>query len=170
MLLSKHKTQPQWSQLPEPLWADPGLKRRISISKLISKMKKSADREWMVNILPNSLQTRKGPPLPYSLLFSKRCEHVLWVWFFSSFSVPYKLTFHYWHCFVRGPCQSVCISNTPIHQNFNLKDCGCQRVMPSAVGRLLWNKMQKWGERKIRRWFIMQKQFCYCQVQLSPMR
>ena len=32
--------RPQWSQLAEPLWTDPGLKSGISVGELISTLKK----------------------------------------------------------------------------------------------------------------------------------
>ena len=34
--MSSHTTQPQSSQLAEPLWADPGLKSGIGVHELIS--------------------------------------------------------------------------------------------------------------------------------------
>ena len=77
MLLSRHSvgcnssgnTQPQSSQLTEPLLTDPGLKSGISLHKLISALKKErkkaqAGNGWL-NILPKSSQMRKTPPPPH---------------------------------------------------------------------------------------------------------
>ena len=58
-------TQPQSSQITEPLWIDPGLKSWISVRELISiKIKKAqAGNEWS-NILPKSSPARKKPSPP----------------------------------------------------------------------------------------------------------
>ena len=58
---------PQSSQAVEPLWTDPGIKRGISVHKLISTAKiqnpkAQVENEWS-NILPKSSQARKKPPL-----------------------------------------------------------------------------------------------------------
>ena len=42
----------QSSQFAEPLWTDPGLKRGISMRKLISTLKKSAGGEWIFEHSP----------------------------------------------------------------------------------------------------------------------
>ena len=45
---SSQNTQPQSSQLAEPLWTDPGRKNGISVHELISTLKKKAQagNEW----------------------------------------------------------------------------------------------------------------------------
>ena len=62
-------SQPQSSQLAEPLWTDPGLKSGISVCELISTSKKQTNKkarkaqagsEWS-NTLPKFMQTRKKP-------------------------------------------------------------------------------------------------------------
>ena len=66
-LVSLRNTQPQSSQLAEPLWTDPDLKSRISVRELISsyikkkkklREKKSAGWEWMVELSPQNLRKR----------------------------------------------------------------------------------------------------------------
>ena len=42
-------SQPQSSQVTEPLWTDPGLKIAISVSKLISTLKKKKKQQWNMN-------------------------------------------------------------------------------------------------------------------------
>ena len=42
---SSGNTQPQSSQLAEPLWTDPGVKTEISVSELISTSKKKKEKE-----------------------------------------------------------------------------------------------------------------------------
>ena len=85
MLLSKHSvvtyqetssyttrqgTQPQSSQLAEPLWTDPNLKTGINVRELISTLKKKRKKmqAWneSSNILPKSSQARKEPLPPSS--------------------------------------------------------------------------------------------------------
>ena len=50
----------QSSQLAEPLWTDSGRESGISVSKLISNLKKKSQEgiEWL-NVLPKSSQMRK---------------------------------------------------------------------------------------------------------------
>ena len=59
-------TQPQPSNLTEPLWTDPGLKSGISVRELIStKKKKNAQAgNEMSNILPKTSHARKKPSPP----------------------------------------------------------------------------------------------------------
>ena len=66
---SSGNTQPQLSQLAEPLWTDPGIKNEISVRELISTLKKKKKKEeqsgieWS-NILQKSSQAKKKPPPP----------------------------------------------------------------------------------------------------------
>ena len=61
---SSRNTQPQLSQLAEPLWTDPGLSSRISVNELISTLKKKAQvGNELLNILPKSSHARKKPPI-----------------------------------------------------------------------------------------------------------
>ena len=61
---SSGNTRSQSSQLAEPLWTNPGIKSGISVHKLISTLKKKAQMgNEVLNILPNSSQVRKKPPL-----------------------------------------------------------------------------------------------------------
>ena len=61
---SSGNTQSQSSQLAEPLWTDPCLKRGISLRKLIStkKKKKAQTGDELSNILPKFSHSRKKPP------------------------------------------------------------------------------------------------------------
>ena len=54
------RTQPQSSQLTEPLWTDPGLESGISVRNLIRKAQAGNE---LSNILSKSLHLRKKPPL-----------------------------------------------------------------------------------------------------------
>ena len=61
-------TQPQLSQLAEPLWTDPGLKSGISARANLhththTQKKAQAGNEWL-NIPPKSSQVRKKPQPP----------------------------------------------------------------------------------------------------------
>ena len=50
-------TQPQPSQLAEPLWTDPGLRSGTDVRKLISTfLKKSAGGEWIITPSPKVLK------------------------------------------------------------------------------------------------------------------
>ena len=57
---------PLQSQLAEPLWTDPGLKRGIHLRELISTLKKRGKKAQagneLWNILPKSLHASKKPP------------------------------------------------------------------------------------------------------------
>ena len=55
---------PQSSQLAEPLWTDPGVKRGISVPKLISKHTHTHKLRRGVNI--RTFSTTKNPPPPYA--------------------------------------------------------------------------------------------------------
>ena len=63
---SSGNTQPQSSQLAQPLWTDPGLKNGTSMRKLIStlKKKKAQAGNKLSNPLPKSLNARKKLPPP----------------------------------------------------------------------------------------------------------
>ena len=71
---SSGNTQPQSSQLAEPLWTDPGIKSGISVRELIftskKKKKKTQAGNKRSNILPKFSQARKRPPglVPWDLL------------------------------------------------------------------------------------------------------
>ena len=60
---SSGNTQPQSSQLAEPLWTDPGLKSGICVCEESSnkKIKKSTGADEWSNILPKFSQARKKP-------------------------------------------------------------------------------------------------------------
>ena len=62
--LSGELSEPQSSQLAEPLSTDPGLKSGINVRE-----RKKRENEWS-NILPKSSQARKKPPIPPQLVGS----------------------------------------------------------------------------------------------------
>ena len=85
---SSGNTPSQSSQLAEPLWTDPGLKRGISVHKLISTLKKKkrgqAGNEWS-NIFQKLVHLRKKPPsschtdtLLYIHAHTHTCTHTHW--------------------------------------------------------------------------------------------
>ena len=64
---SSGNTQPQSSQLADPLWTDPGLMSGISVRDLTSLKKKKEKKKAqagneLLNILPKSSHARKKPP------------------------------------------------------------------------------------------------------------
>ena len=87
---SSGNTQPQSSQLAEPLWTDPGLKSVISVRKLISvkKKKKSADRDWMVEHSHKILASEEEATTNGHECFLSECCG--WKCFSKSSQVPMK--------------------------------------------------------------------------------
>ena len=88
---SSGNTPSQSSQLAEPLWTDPGLKRGISVHKLIStlkKKKKGTGREWMVKHFPKTraleekatikLSHRHTPVHTCTHTHAHTCTHTHW--------------------------------------------------------------------------------------------
>ena len=63
---SSGNTRSQLSQLAEPLWTDPGLKKGISLCELISTLKKRKVQAGnkLLNIFQKSSHARKKPPPP----------------------------------------------------------------------------------------------------------
>ena len=72
---SSGNTQPQSSQLAEPLWTDSDLKCGISVRDLISTLRKKAQAGNEVsNILPKSSQAKKQPPPPVVIIINTFLE------------------------------------------------------------------------------------------------
>ena len=88
--------QPQSSQLAEPLWTDPSIKRGSCVYQLIStsktkkeKKKVQAENGWS-NIFPKSSQVRKKPP-PVPPVCVLTCTRNCCVWTLTKCMVGYSL-------------------------------------------------------------------------------
>ena len=71
---SSGNTQPQSSQLPEPMWTDPGLKSGIDVCKLIFTLRKKKHR-WGINgwtFSPNSRKQQKRHHYTFMLTIRDR--------------------------------------------------------------------------------------------------